>query len=219
MLACLNQGFNSLYVNTRLSRWLARTLRLVVVCVAGLLTACVSTSTPSNANNICSMFDEKRSWYRSAKRSEKKWGIPIPILMAVIYRESSFRAMVRPPRKKVLGFIPGRRLSTSLGYSQAKDETWSDYIKATKNHNASRTNFADSIDFVGWYLGRSVKHLNIAPTNAEALYASYHVGLSGYRKGSWRNSTHIKSAAAKVQTQSTRYASQLKTCRLKKRWF
>ena len=181
---------------------------------------CVSTSTPSNISNLCQMFDEKRSWYRAASRSEKRWGIPVPVLMAVIYRESSFRATVRPPRKKILGFIPGRRPSTSIGYSQAKDETWGDYISATKNRSASRTNFADSVDFVGWYLRRAVDHLGIAPSNAEALYVTYHVGLNGYQTGSWRNSTAIKSAAAKVKQQTQLYERQLPTCRVtKRRWF
>lgn len=181
------------------------------------LSACVSTSPPSNTDNICQIFDEKRSWYRSATRSEKKWGIPISIMMAVIHKESSFRATARPPRKKILGFIPGRRLSTSYGYSQAKEETWGDYVNDTKNRTASRTNFADSIDFVGWYLGRAVKHLGIAPTNTEALYASYHVGFSGYRSGAWRNSPSIRNSIAIFQRQVQQFDRQLRTCTVRGR--
>ena len=181
------------------------------------LSACVSTSTPSNTENICQIFDEKRSWYRSAARSERKWGIPISIMMAVIYKESSFRATVRPPRQKILGFIPGRRKSSSLGYSQAKEETWNDYVQATKNRTASRTNFADSIDFVGWYLNRAVRHLGVAPSNTEVLYASYHVGLSGYQSGAWRNSPSIRNSVATFQRQVQRYEQQLRTCTVRNR--
>ena len=161
------------------------------------------------------MFDEKRSWYRSAERSERKWGIPISVVMAVIYKESSFRATVRPPRKKILGIFPGARLSTSLGYSQAKDETWGDYVQATKNRTASRTNFADSVDFIGWYLKRAVDHLGIQGTDAASLYVSYHSGLSGYKSGSWRNSVWMKRAAATVQRQAQLYEKQLKSCRIR----
>ncbi|MCY4094057.1 MAG: transglycosylase SLT domain-containing protein [Gammaproteobacteria bacterium] len=181
------------------------------------LSACVSTSTPSNTENICQIFDEKRSWYRSAARSERKWGIPISIMMAVIYKESSFRATVRPPREKILGFIPGKRKSSSLGYSQAKEETWNDYIQATKNRTASRTNFADSIDFVGWYLNRAVRHLGVAPSNTEALYASYHVGLSGYQSGAWRDSSTIRNSIATFQRQVQRYERQIRTCTVRNR--
>ena len=192
----------------------------VVAVLVVTLSACVSTSTPSNTDNICQIFDEKRSWYRSAARSERKWGIPIPTLMAVIYKESSYRATVRPPRKKILGFIPGKRLSTSLGYSQAKEETWNNYVQATKNRTASRTNFADSIDFVGWYLNRAVKHLGVATTNTEALYASYHVGLSGYQSGKWRNSPSIRNSVSTFQRQVQRYESQIRTCKVRNRgWF
>ena len=182
-----------------------------------LLTGCVSTSVPSNTNNICQIFDEKRSWYRSAARSEREWGIPVPTLMAVIYKESSFRATARPPRTKILGFIPGKRLSTSLGYSQAKVETWDDYVKATKRRTASRTNFADSIDFVGWYLNRAVRHLGVTAANTEALYASYHVGLSGYQAGAWRNSASITNSIATFQQQVQRYDSQYRACNLPRR--
>ena len=191
----------------------------VVTSVLSITAGCVSTSTPSNANDICQMFDEKRSWYRSAARSEKKWGISIPVLMAVIYRESTFQATVRPPRKKILGLFPGRRPSTSIGYSQAKDETWNDYMKATKNHTARRTNFADSIDFVGWYLARGVKHAGISPTDARKLYFTYHLGLSGYQSGAWQKSTKVQSAGATVQSQANRYAAQLKNCKLKRGLF
>ena len=184
----------------------------VVAASIIVLSACVSTSTPSNTENICQIFDEKRSWYRSATRSERRWGIPISIMMAVIYKESSFRATVRPPREKILGFIPGKRKSSSLGYSQAKEETWNDYVKATKNRTASRTNFADSIDFVGWYLNRAVTHLGVASSNTEALYASYHVGLSGYQSGAWRNSPTIRNSVATFQRQVQRYEQQLRTC-------
>lgn len=140
--------------------------------------------------------------------------------MAVINKESSFRALARPPRQKILGFIPGKRLSTSLGYSQAKEETWGDYINDTKNRTASRTNFADSIDFVGWYLSRAVKHLGIAPTNTEALYASYHAGLTGYESGSWRNSPGITNAVAIFQRQVQQYERQMRACTVSNRgWF
>ena len=195
-------------------RWL---FCAVVAAVSVVLAACVSTSTPRNTDNLCQIFDEKRSWYRSATRSERKWGISIPISMAVIYKESSFRATARPPRKKILGFIPGRRLSTSFGYSQAKEETWNDYVKDTKNRTASRSNFADSIDFVGWYLNRAVVHLGVAPTNTEALYASYHVGLSGYQSGAWRNSPSIRNSVATFQRQVQRYERQLRTCTVRNR--
>ena len=190
---------------------------VVVICVASILASCVSTSTPSNANNICQIFDEKRSWYRSAARSERKWGIPVPVLMAVINKESAFQAGVRPARKKILGILPWKRPTTSLGYSQAKDETWWDYIKATKNRTANRKNFADSVDFVGWYLRRSVDHAGIAPNNAAHLYMTYHSGLSGYQSGSWQKSDWLKDAAARVQSQANRYASQLKRCNIRRR--
>lgn len=134
--------------------------------------------------------------------------------MAVIQKESSFIATARPPRKKLLGLIPWKRASTSLGYTQAKDETWWDYIEATKSRTASRTNFADSIDFVGWYLRRSVTHAGIAPTNAAHLYITYYAGLSGYKSGNWQKSEWLKDAANRVQKQANAYTAQFNRCRI-----
>lgn len=192
---------------------------MTVVSLLSVTLGCVSTATPRNANDICQMFDEKRSWYRSAALSEERWGISIPILMAVIYRESTFQATVRPPRTKILGIFPGPRPSTSIGYAQAKDETWNDYMRATKKLNASRTNFADSIDFVGWYLARGVKHAGISPTDARKLYFTYHLGLNGYKSGAWQKSTKVQSAGATVQSQANHYATQLKSCKVRRGLF
>ena len=182
-----------------------------------LVAACTSTATPDNVSNICRLFDEKRSWYRAAMRSERKWGISIPILMAVIYKESSFQATVRPPRNKILGFIPGSRPSSSYGYSQAKIETWQDYVAATKNRTASRSNFADSVDFIGWYLKRGVDHAGIAPTDARGLYLTYHVGLEGFKSGAWRDQKWVQEAAQRVVQQTALYQRQLPNCTVSRR--
>ncbi|MDA0689435.1 MAG: hypothetical protein O2948_12430, partial [Proteobacteria bacterium] len=44
--------------------------------LAGALAACAS-SPPRNVANVCDIFEDRRSWYRSAKNAERRWGIPI----------------------------------------------------------------------------------------------------------------------------------------------
>ena len=65
-------------------------------------------------------FEEKDDWYDDAADARDEWGSPIPVMMAIMHQESRFQADAKPPRKKLLGFIPGSRLSSAYGYSQAK---------------------------------------------------------------------------------------------------
>ena len=186
---------------------------LALMGLAALILAGGCASVPSSASDICDVFGEKRGWYRHAKQAEKTWNISIPIMMAFTYKESSFRHDARPPRKKLLGFIPGRRPSSAYGFAQATDETWEDYKRASGHKRARRTNFSDAIDFVGWYLERAHRELDIPRDDARRLYLAYHEGLTGYARGSWRSNTWLQGAADKVAANSQRYAGQLASCR------
>ena len=115
-------------------------LGLLMVAALILLTVCASAP-PENPNDICAVFDEKSAWYKKARRSSRRWGIPIPIMMSFIYQESSFKAKARPPRKKILWIIPGRRPASAYGYAQATKETWAAYKKSTGHWSADRNDY------------------------------------------------------------------------------
>ena len=177
-----------------------------------VLSSCMSLKPPSNTANLCTVFEEKRAWYRHALNAEKKWQIPAPILMAVIYRESSFIHNARPPRKRVLCVIPWKRPSTAFGYAQALDETWSDYVKRTGNRNAKRSNFRDSINFVGWYLDGAAHQANLQRWDAKSLYLTYYAGVNGYMSGEWNKYPRLEFVAEEVAQMSSTYENQLREC-------
>ena len=77
---------------------------VVVVC----LTACTAKQ-PSDIDNVCAIFGEHRKWYKESQRAADRWGTSIPIIMAFIHQESSFKAKAKPPRTKVLWVLPGPR--------------------------------------------------------------------------------------------------------------
>ena len=186
----------------------------LAVCMAGVvLVADGCASVPNNAEDICDVFDEKRGWYRQARKAEQTWNVSIPIMMAFTYKESSFRHDARPERTKILGVIPWRRPSSAYGFAQATDETWADYMRASGRKRASRKRFADAIDFVGWYLDRAHRVLGIPRNDARTLYLSYHEGLTGYRQGNWKSNEWWKGAADRVAANAQRYSGQLASCR------
>ena len=192
---------------------------IVVALAAAVLAGCASRP-PSNSENLCEIFKERPRWYRAAKSAENRWRIPAPVMMAVMYKESSYVANARPARSRLLWIIPWKRSSSAYGFAQATDAAWSDYLRDTGNRSADRDDFADAVDFVGWYLNRSHRHLNIAREDAHSLYLSYYAGLGGYRRGTWRNNAWLKDAAARVDQRSRRYQRQLERCpRLdRRRW-
>ena len=184
------------------------------------LSACLTTQ-PRNITNVCAIFEDRRSWYRAARNSEQRWGVPIAVNMAIIYQESSFRARARPERSKVLWVFPGTRPSSAYGYAQALDGTWQDYIRVSGNRSASRSEFDDAVDFVAWYNARSTRINSIASNDARSLYYAYHEGNGGYRQKSYIEKPWLVDAANLVQSNFNRFSSQLASCRLEleKTWF
>ena len=65
-----------------------------------LITGC--SSIPQNTSNSCSIFNERYLWYKHTKKTEKKWGTPIYIQLAIIKMESDFDWLAKPPRQNYL---------------------------------------------------------------------------------------------------------------------
>jgi hypothetical protein len=189
-----------------------RILPLVIIIA---LSACTSKAPPKNTTDVCKIFKEKYSWYKAAKKTEKRWKIPVSVSMAIIKQESSFIADAKPQRTKLLGFIPWKRITSARGYAQAVDGTWEMYLKDRGGWFVARNDFEDAVDFIGWYNYKTHKQLNISMTNARALYLAYHEGRGGYRRGSYRTKPWLLSVADKVQRNANRYDAQYQGCKKK----
>jgi hypothetical protein len=188
--------------------------------IAILLSSCVS-SRPNNVDNLCSIFDDRRSWYKAAKSAQQRWGGSIPVSMAIIYQESSFKARAKPQRNRFLWIFPGGRPSSAFGYAQALDSTWEEYEQRSGNGRASRSNFSDAVDFVGWYNATSSRASGISKTDARSLYFAYHEGNGGFQRGTHRKKQWLLDAAARVQSNANKFAIQLDDCKaeLDRNWF
>jgi len=181
---------------------------LVVIIFFFFISACSSIT--KNTADGCSIFSERYLWYKHAKKTEKKWGKPIYIQLALIKMESDFDWLARPKRLKIFKVIPYKRPSSSLGYSQAVEGTWKQYKEETNNKLATRTRFKDSVDFIGWYTNKTEKLLKISKKDVFRQYIAYHEGWGNYKK--YKEKPKIILLAKKVQQQSDKYKSQLNKC-------
>ncbi len=183
-----------------------------ILLLLSLLMAACTTTPPSNQADACAIFEQNRNWYRATKRVEKKWGTPIELQLAFIKKESSFDKKAKPPRKKFLFIFPGKRLSSAKGYAQALDTTWENYKHNTKNKSASRKNFSDATDFIGWYVTQTSKRTGLSREDAYSQYLAYHEGAGGYLRGTWKSKPEVKRRASVVATQAAQYENQLQKC-------
>lgn len=186
---------------------------LALVVLASILAAggCAS-SPPENVENICGIFEEKRRWYKAARKSEKRWGTPIHVQLAIIRQESSFRFDAKPPRTRILGFIPWTRPSDAYGYAQALESTWKAYKDDTGRRFADRDDFADAIDFVGWYTDLSARTVGISKWDPYNQYLAYHEGQGGWRRRTYRNKGWLKDTARRVDHRARAWGEQLRRC-------
>lgn len=182
---------------------------LSVILVSGCSTL---PAPPRNALDLCAVLAEKQAWVKPATSSSEHWGVSVPVMMATMFHESSYRADARPPRRIYLGFIPGPRPSTALGYAQALEGTWNDYVSRNNRWFASRTDFADAIDFIGWYYSLSMKELGIRPDDTENLYLSYHEGRTGFANSSYLNKPWLVTYAQRVKITADSYSEQYALC-------
>lgn len=187
----------------------------------GILLGACAAPPPRNVADSCAIFEQRRSWYKAAKASQQRWNIPIAVNLAFIYQESSFQARVKPERTRILWIFPGPRPSSAFGYAQALDSTWAQYQNETGNRRASRADFADAIDFVGWYNANSSRQSRINANNARDLYLAYHEGNAGFQRGTHRGKEWLLQAANRVQANASQFGVQLDGCRreLDKSWW
>jgi hypothetical protein len=195
-----------------LKRLLRRTVLVGALFTGLTLAVDCSVPPPRTPDDLCQIFTERRSWYRSARSSYLRWGVPISLQLAVIHQESSFRSDARPPRTKLLWVLPGPRVSSAVGYGQALEPTWREYQRATGNHGADRDDFGDVTDFIGWYGHRAASRAAVPKNDPYRFYLAYHEGPGGYRRGSWKSKPWLQQVAHKVSARARRYQAQYLGC-------
>ncbi|MGB0959147.1 MAG: transglycosylase SLT domain-containing protein [Halocynthiibacter sp.] len=187
-------------------------LRICALTV--LVAACGSSSdkAPRNLDNACSLVRQKPAYLSAMKKTERKWGVPVNVQMAIIHQESKFKAKARTPNRFALGVIPVGRQSSAYGYAQALDGTWKEYRRSAGRSGAKRDRISDATDFIGWYMDKSEDRIGISKYNAREHYLAYHDGQTGYLRGTYKGKSWLIAVANKVAARSDMYRSQLMSC-------
>ena len=183
---------------------------LIYFIIFFFLVSC--SSVPKYPANACKIFSQKYLWYKHAKKSSETYGAPIHIILAVINKESGFDRWAKPKRTKLFKVVPYKRLSSSLGYSQAVKKTWELYKAETDNPLALRTRFKDSVMFIGWYINKTNKINKIPMHDSYRQYLNYYLGWGSYAKKTYKADKKAIIFAKSVQKQSNIYKNQLQDC-------
>ncbi len=190
-----------------------------MMMLAGLLAMAMAvvgcaTPPPTRQADACAIFAQAPHWLKPTRRAAAKWRADGAVMLAIMKQESAFDANAKPRRRRFLG-IPWRRPSSAFGYSQALDSTWRLYKKKAKRRFARRDNFADAMDFIGWYLAQNRRQLKIDRRDGYRHYLAYHEGWGGYKRRTYQQKKWLLTVAARVSTQAKRYRAQLNRCGMK----
>jgi hypothetical protein len=188
--------------------------KIALLTVLLILAACSGSGKgpPRNLDNACSMKAERPGWFKAMNNTERKWGVPTPVQMSTIYYESRFVPNAKTQYRYALGVIPMGRRSSATGYAQAIDGTWDWYKREAGGFGAKRSNFADSVDFIGWYMDKTEKRNGVSKFDMYNQYLAYHDGHTGYARGTYRNKAWLLRTANDVEARAIMYQNQLRTC-------
>ncbi|HHC29382.1 MAG TPA: lytic transglycosylase [Rhodobacterales bacterium] len=192
---------------------MSRLLRTIIILL--LVASCSSNNyrAPRNLDDACSIVKQRPHYLKAMKKAERKWHVPVPVQMAIIYQESKFIGNNRTPMRYRLGVIPMGRQSSAYGYAQALDGTWKEYQRAEGGRFAKRDDIKDATDFMGWYMTHTREETGVALTDARNQYLAYHEGRTGYNRGSHNKKSWLLRIAGEVEARAAMYERQLKTCR------
>jgi hypothetical protein len=191
---------------------MSRTLRALALVL--LVAACGGErnySAPRELDDACRILDERPSYARAFRQTERTWGVPMAVQMAIIYQESKFVGNARTPHQYLLGVIPMGRQSSAYGYSQALDGTWAEYQR--ERGRGRRDDISDATDFMGWYMAQTTAELGIPLYDTANQYLAYHEGRTGYARQSYLEKAWLMRVAQDLDQRAAMYDAQLRSCR------
>jgi len=193
---------------------MSSSLRILIILV--LLVGCGrpggNPNAPSALDDACAITDQRRDFLPAFRRAQDEYGVPVAVMMSMMWQESKFKSSARTPHKYALGVIPTGRQSSAFGYAQVLDGTWEEYQQITGRWRARRDNIYDAAQFMGWYMDQSNQVIGLPLNDTRNQYLAYHEGRTGYKRGTWRGKSWLINVANKLQDRAIMYHLQLQRC-------
>jgi hypothetical protein len=190
--------------------WPGATLLGCAALLAALSGSCAHPTAPRQVEDLCALLAERSDWVGATWRAGERWQVPPGVLLAVIHQESRFRAAARP-WWRLLG-LPIVPASSAYGYGQATDGTWREYLRAAGRRGARRDDFADAVDFVGWYADVIHRSTRVPKHDAYHLYLAYHEGPGGFARGSHTAKPWLLEVARRVAARAALWDQDAARC-------
>ena len=136
--------------------------------------------------------------------------MPVSVQLATIAREFELR------RRRPADAADRQRLLLARGAALERlrlrpgaRRHLDDYRSDTGRRGADRDDFADSSDFIGWYMAGASRVNGLPPHDTYNHYLAYHEGKAGYARGSYRAKSWLPAVARDVEGWAARYDAQL----------
>ena len=168
--------------------------------------------------NPCQYFFTHPQRLQIHQSVANKWHISTGTQLAVLLQESNLSAYARADQRHWINRIFSTKKISAYGYAQAIDRTWGQYQQTQNKQFASRHNYHDATDFIGWYLSTISKQTHIPTTQTEKLYLAYHEGIKGYQKQTYKNKPQLQKISHKVAQQGQAIDQAIDQCQYQLRW-
>jgi hypothetical protein len=179
-------------------------MRIGLFSVLAIVAACNapghSRATEGPQSALCAML-ALPGRAEAVNAAEEKWGAPAPLLLAFMRQESHFKPDTRPAST-----------SGAYGYPQAVLGTWNHFRKETGQPQASRNDFADSMDFIGWYVSATHERTGAPYSDTVKHYLAYSRGPAAVGPAS----AAARRNAARVANYAQTYEAELEACPVSK---
>ena len=157
----------------------------------------------AQTKDMCALLANNPSWSDSLKVAQDQWSISPGAVLAIIDQESRFNAQARGAN------AGGPNPRRNFGYAQANVQTWNWFLRDTGKAAGARTDFALSVDFVGWHFAKMERRFRISRSNVSAHYLVYKMGEGGYQRGA---STRARGLANRIAERAHTINAQLTAC-------
>lgn len=151
----------------------------------------------------CGLLDRQEGWADALKVASQTWRVSPGTLLAVIDQESRFRA-------NAMGAgATGPNGVRNFGFAQANLRTWNWFLRDTGRGSGARTDFALSVQFVGWHFATMERRLGIPRDQTVRHYLVYKMGEGGFRRGA---SAASRAIATRLSSRAQTHDTALQAC-------